>query len=130
MDYPDFHHFMLRESRPANPRLPWLVETILLPTMQRLLPQIESAQERGELPDGNPALIHYMMIGMTSVLSSLKDEIRQSAGVVTDDPKVVDGYLGMIDALIFRPSRPLPASAQKKAPKSLRPKARSTSKAV
>ncbi len=123
VDYPDFHHFMLRESRPANPRLPWLVETILLPTMQRLLPQIESAQERGELPDGNPALIHYMMIGMTSVLSSLKDEIRRIAGVATDDPKVVDGYLGMIDALIFRSSMPLPQSAHRRGRKGPRGKA-------
>ncbi len=129
MAYPDFHHFMLRESSPANPRLPWLVDTILLPTMQRLLPQIQSAQERGELPEGNPALIHYMMIGMTSVLSSLKDEIRQSAGVATDDPKVVDSYLGMIDALVFRPSRPLGASAQKKETASPRPKTHAPKKA-
>ena len=118
VDYPDFHHFMLRESRPGNPRLPWLVETILLPTMQRLLPQIESAQESGELPAGNPAMVHYMMIGMTSVLSSLKDEIRQSAGVATDNPAVVDAYLAMMDAVIFRPARPLADHARKgKAPK-------------
>ena len=102
--FPDFHHFMLRESRPGNPRLPWLVQTILLPMMERLLPQIHSAQASGDLPEGNPALIHYMMIGMTSVLSSLKDEIQQSTGLVTDHPNVVDEYLGIIDALIFRRS--------------------------
>jgi AcrR family transcriptional regulator len=113
--FPDFHHFMLRESRPGNPRLPWLVETILSPTMQRLLPQIHSAQDRGDLPEGNPVLIHYMMIGMTSVLSSLKDEIQQIAGIATDDQKVVDAYLGMIDALVFRPSKPLAPSAKRKA---------------
>ncbi len=99
--HPDFHHFMLRESRPGNPRLPWLVKTILLPTMQRVLPEIEGAQAQGLLPPGNPALIHYMMIGMTSVLSSLKDEIQESAGVATDDPKVVDSYLSLIDAVVF-----------------------------
>jgi len=101
--YPDFHHFMLRESRPGNPRLPWLVETILKPTMQRLLPQIRSAQADGDLPQSDPSLIHYMMIGMMSVLSSLKDEIQQSTGLRADDPAVVDAYLAMIDRLVFRP---------------------------
>ena len=104
--HPDFHHFMLRESRPNNPRLPWLVRTILQPTMQRVLPEIENAQAAGQLPPGNPALIHYMMIGMTSVLSSLKDEIKESADVATDDPKVIDAYLSMIDAIVFPSARP------------------------
>jgi len=104
--YPDFHHFMLRESRPGNPRLPWLVKTILHPTMQRVLPEIESAQAQGLLPPGNPALLHYMMIGMTSVLSSLKDEIQESAGVTADDPRVIDSYLAIIDAIVFRSAKP------------------------
>jgi TetR/AcrR family transcriptional regulator len=102
--HPDFHHFMLRESRPGNPRLPWLVDTILRPTMQRLIPQIETAQGEGSLPPGDPALIHYMMIGMTAVLSSLKDEIQQIAGIKTDDPKVVDSYLKLVDAIVFHPA--------------------------
>ena len=101
--HPDFHHFMLRENRPGNPRLPWLVETILRPTLQRLLPQIQSAQACGDLPPGEPALIHYLMIGVMSVPSSLKDEIRQITGLKADDPAVIDTYLGLVDWLIFRP---------------------------
>jgi AcrR family transcriptional regulator len=98
----DFHHFMLRERRPGNPRLPWLVNTILLPTMKRLLPEIRSAQKRNELPECDPALIHYLMVGICSVLSSLKDEIHQTTGIVTDHPAVVESYLRLIDTLIFR----------------------------
>ena len=105
LTHPDFHHFMLRESRPDNPRLPWLVETILRPTMQRLLPQIQNAQVRNELPAADPALIHYLMIGVTSVLSSLRDEIRQSAGIAVDDPSVIEQYVDLMDALIFHPAR-------------------------
>jgi TetR/AcrR family transcriptional regulator len=99
--HPDFHHFMLRESRPGNPRLPWLVNTILLPMMKRLLPQIQLAQRRSELPKGNPVLIHYMLVGMCSVLSSLKDEIRQASGIATEDPRVVEFYLSLIDTFVF-----------------------------
>ncbi len=102
MTYPDFHHFMLRESRPGNPRLTWLVQTIILPTMQRVLPDIERAQAEQLLPPGNPALVHYMLIGMTSVLSSLKEEIKKSVGVATDDPGIVDSYLEIVNAVAFR----------------------------
>jgi TetR/AcrR family transcriptional regulator len=112
--HPDFHHFMLRESRPGNPRLPWLVNTILLPAMKRLLPQIQLAQQRNELPKGNPVLIHYMLVGMCSVLSSLKDEIRQASGIATEDPRVVEFYLGLIDTFVFRSRKDSPLRLRKK----------------
>jgi TetR/AcrR family transcriptional regulator len=112
--HPDFHHFMLRESRPGNPRLPWLVNTILLPAMKRLLPQIQLAQQRNELPKGNPVLIHYMLVGMCSVLSSLKDEIRQASGIATEDPRVVEFYLSLIDTFVFHSRKTLPARLRKK----------------
>ena len=101
----DFHHFMIRESRPGNPRLPWLVDTILLPTLERLLPAIRKAQDLGELPAGHsPVLIHYMLIGMTSVPSSLMDEIWQTAKIHTGEAKVVEAYMDLLDATIFRPA--------------------------
>jgi hypothetical protein len=112
--HPDFHHFMLRESRPGNPRLPWLVNTILLPAMKRLLPQIQLAQQRNELPKGNPVLIHYMLVGMCSVLSSLKDEIRQTSGIATEDPRVVEFYLSLIDTFVFRSRKDSPPRLRKK----------------
>jgi TetR/AcrR family transcriptional regulator len=109
LQYPDFHHFMLRESHPNNPRLAWLTKTILKPILEnRLLPQIRAAQQAGELPPGNPILIHYMLIGMTSVLCSLHDEIQTIAGIVTTDPKIEHEYWGLIDATVF---------AHRKAPK-------------
>jgi AcrR family transcriptional regulator len=102
LQYPDFHHFMLRESHPNNPRLAWLTKTILKPLLEdRLLPQIRSAQEAGELPPGNPILIHYMMIGMTSVLCSLRDEIQSIAGISTTDPRIEHEYWGLIDQTVF-----------------------------
>jgi len=109
LQYPDFHHFMLRESHPNNPRLTWLTKTILRPLLEeRLLPQIRAAQQAGELPPGNPILIHYMLIGMTSVLCSLHDEIQTIAGICTTDPNIEHEYWGLIDATVF---------AHRKAPK-------------
>lgn len=102
LQYPDFHHFMLRESHPNNPRLAWLVKTMLRPLLEeRLLPQIRDAQEAGELPPGNPILIHYMLIGVTSVLCSLRDEIEAIAGIRTADPRIEHEYWGLIDETLF-----------------------------
>src|SRR5882724_8995865 len=82
LEHPDFHHFMLRESRPLNPRLPWLTSKMISPLLNRLIPQIRAAQASGELPQGDPNLIHYLLIGATSVLSSLGAEIREATGLL------------------------------------------------
>ena len=101
--YPDFHHFMLRESHPHNPRLAWLAKYVLSPILnERLLPQIRAAQQAGELPDVvNPILIHYMLIGMTSVLCSLRDEISEISGIEASDPKVEHEYWALIEKTVF-----------------------------
>ena len=102
IEHPDFHHFMVRENRVASPRLPWLVDTFLAPVMHRLIPQIEAAQRDGELPPAHPVLIHYLLIGITSVLSALGAEIRRTSGLDLDDPRIADEYWALIEALIFR----------------------------
>jgi AcrR family transcriptional regulator len=53
--HPDFHHFMLRENTPRNPRLPWLVKTILQPLMDQILPDISLAQKAGDLHSSRKA---------------------------------------------------------------------------
>lgn len=114
---PDLHNFFLRESRPGSPRLSWLVDTILQPRIKRLIPQIQAAQGEGGLPPGDPVLIHYMLVGMVTVLSSLKGEIHQIAGIKVDDPKVVESYMEMIDAFLFPSTQSkgaLPARARGK----------------
>ena len=103
ISHPDFHQFMVRENRPSNPRLPWLVESIISPTVKRLLPQIKAAQTTGHLPPGNPYLLHYMMIGMMSVLSSLRDEIKMLSGTDPHSDKIVASYIGIVDAVVFHP---------------------------
>jgi len=102
MKYPDFHHFMLRESRPGSPRLPWLAETILAPMVNRVLPQIRLAQEDGKLPAAEPILIHYMMIGMTSALSSLGAEMTAITGDEVNQPDVAEAYFDLMDKVMFR----------------------------
>ena len=102
MEYPDFHHFMLRESKPGNPRLTWLVKTFLAPLSNRILRQIRASQKAGQLPKARPILIHYMFIGMASVLSSLGAEIRKISGISPDDPGIEEEYWKLIERAFFK----------------------------
>jgi len=101
LDYPAFHHFMLRESRPGSPRMPWLAERYLKPLMARLLPQIAAAQADSDLPPGDPVLLHYMMIGMTTALSSLGADMAATSGRAPQDPAVVANYWTLLEVVLL-----------------------------
>jgi TetR/AcrR family transcriptional regulator len=101
LDYPDLHHFMLLESRARSPRMPWLVEHLLKPLMRRLLPNIVAAQENGDLPHGDPVLLHYMLVGMSTVLSSLGADIAMTSGLAPESPAVVADYWCLLEAVIL-----------------------------
>jgi TetR/AcrR family transcriptional regulator len=99
--YPDFHHFMLRESRPSNPRLTWLAENVQRPVYQRVVAHIRAAQEVGDMPQGDPTLVDYLMVGMISALTSLGDEIRVLSGLDTKSEEVIEAYWRLIEQVMF-----------------------------
>jgi TetR/AcrR family transcriptional regulator len=101
IQHPHFHQFMLNENRPDSPRLAWLAKHILGRNIRRVLPQIQAAQQAGDLPAAEPVLIHYMLIGMTSVLTSLAPEIRTFSRISPDDSSVVERYWELIESFIF-----------------------------
>jgi TetR/AcrR family transcriptional regulator len=102
VDHTAFHHFMLRENQGASPRLAWLVEKILKRTMSRVVPYIRQAQADGDIIPGDPTLVHYMLVGMTSVLSSLNGEMSLTIGFSLEDTHAVDAYWDLIERAIFR----------------------------
>jgi TetR/AcrR family transcriptional regulator len=96
-----FHHFMLRENQGNSPRLAWLVDKFLLKTIDRVVPQIEEAQAAGDLIKAKPAMVYYMLIGMTSVLSSLHGEMGMTIGFTLEDCSAVDEFWDLIERAIF-----------------------------
>jgi AcrR family transcriptional regulator len=114
VDYPRFYQFMLHESKPRNPRLTHLVKTYLNPLVERLLPQVRAAQRAGELPPGNPLLIHYLLIGATSVLASFSAEIRMIGNVSADKSNVVNAYWALVDQIIFGQRAAFPTPRQRR----------------
>ncbi|WP_066802996.1 TetR/AcrR family transcriptional regulator [Sphingomonas asaccharolytica] len=102
VDHTAFHHFMLRENQGASPRLPWLIENILRKTRERIMPQIRAAQKDGELIAADPDLVYYMLIGMTSVLSSLSGEMSQTIGFSLTDEAAVERYWELVERAVFQ----------------------------
>jgi AcrR family transcriptional regulator len=100
---PDFHRFMINESRSNDDRLTWLMDTFLAPIMLKTVPQIKAAQAVGGLPDINPVLIHYFLVGATTIISSLGGEIQEHLKDEPDDLDLAALYWDIVDRMIFRP---------------------------
>jgi TetR/AcrR family transcriptional regulator len=77
------------------------MKNMLAENIGRVLPQIRQAQQASQLPDAEPVLIHYMLIGMTLVLSSLAPEIRKLSGLSVNDPAVLESYWKLIETFVF-----------------------------
>ena len=102
MEHSAFHHFMLRENQGPSPRLPWLVKRLLHRTMDRVVPHIKQAQAGGRIIEGDPVLVYYMLLGMTSVLSSLRGEIRLTMPRPPTDEAALQHYWEIIERAVFR----------------------------
>jgi TetR/AcrR family transcriptional regulator len=103
--FPEFHRFMRQEALTDNPRLKWAAETILAPLLERLLPQIKSAQDDGMLPRVEPIIFHYMMIALTATLSDFGPEMLMTSKLASDDPNVVESYWNLVEEMIFARNR-------------------------
>ena len=99
--FPEFHHFMRQETQADTPRLHWVAETVINPLLDRILPQIEQAQQAGLLPNVEPLLFHYMMVSLTATLSDFGNEMRVIKGLMVDDPECIDSYWKLVDEIVF-----------------------------
>src|ERR1700755_893113 len=94
--FPEFHRFMRQEAMTNNPRLKWVAETVLAPLLDRLLPQIVSAQQHGLLPGVDPILFHYMMVSLAATLSEFGPEMQATSHLSPNDPAVVEAYWRLV----------------------------------
>jgi TetR/AcrR family transcriptional regulator len=99
--FPEFHRFMRQETLTNNPRLKWVAETVLVPLLDRLIPQIAAAQKQRLLPAVDPILFHYMMVSLTATLSGFGPEMQVTSGLSSKDPKVVEAYWRLVDETVF-----------------------------
>lgn len=113
--FPEFHRFMRQEAASNNPRLQWVAENVLTPLIDRLLPQIKAAQAKGQLPEIEPILFHYMMVSLTATLSEFGPEMHVTQRLSADRPEVVDAYWAFVERTVFGALRAPAVGTRKRA---------------
>jgi TetR/AcrR family transcriptional regulator len=108
--FPEFHRFMRQECTTNNPRLRWVAKTVVMPLINRLLPQIASLQTAKLLPLMEPIVFHYMMVSLTAMLAEFGPEMAVTSKLAADDPRVVKSYWQAVDKMIFGKSVRLPST--------------------
>jgi TetR/AcrR family transcriptional regulator len=98
--FPEFHRFMRQECTTNNPRLRWVAKTVVMPLIDRLLPQIATLQKEKQLPLMEPIVFHYMMVSLTAMFSEFGPEMRVTGKLAVDDP-LVENYWLAVDKMIF-----------------------------
>ena len=99
--FPEFHRFMRQECTTNNPRLKWVARTVIMPLIERLVPQIAALQKTGLLPQMEPILFHYMMVSLTATLSEFGPEMRVTGKLVAEDPRIVTSYWSAVEKMVF-----------------------------
>jgi TetR/AcrR family transcriptional regulator len=99
--FPEFHRFMRQECMMNNPRLKWVAKRVVMPLIDRLLPQIAALRKKGLLPQMEPILFHYMMVSLTATLSEFGPEMRVTSKLAADDPHIVTSYWRAVEKIVF-----------------------------
>ena len=99
--FPEFHRFMRQECATNNPRFKWVAKTVVMPLINRLLPQIAALQEARQLPHVAPIVFHYMMVSLTAMLSEFGPEMSFTSKLAADDPCVIKSYWEAVEKMIF-----------------------------
>ena len=102
--FPEFHRFMRQETLSRNPRLVWVMEAVLKPLLDRLIPQIQAAQAAGSLPPVDPIVFHYMMVSLSATLSEFGPEMELTDGVDPSNATVISQYWSLVERLVFPPN--------------------------
>lgn len=102
MANPKLHRFVMQESVPGNPRLPWLAKAYLRPLRENQLNLLDAAQAEGGLMEGDTLLIYYMLIGAVTVIPTIADEFAHNAGMNEMSDELIERYWAMLESLIFR----------------------------
>ena len=99
-----FHHFMISENHSEETdkqRLEWLASNLVESATRDLITDIGLAQKDGDMMPGDPTLVHYMLLGMITSMSSLSGEVTLLTGRSIADPATKEAYWALISTVAF-----------------------------
>lgn len=100
--YPDIHRFMMQESLTASSRLDWLTRASSKPTMERILPHIQQAQQDGDMAPGDPVAVYYVILSSILSLAAFSEEMKRTIDISEVDSQLVDKFWCVIEAAHWR----------------------------
>lgn len=79
--HPQFHRIMTFEGQADTPRFRWLLESYIRPSFELSTSVIRRAQAAGAVRTGEPAQLHYAVIGLVTTNLVFALEYRAITGV-------------------------------------------------
>lgn len=95
--HPQFHRILTLEAQADSPRFQWLLETYIRPDFIQSVALIEAAQAEGSARPGDPAELHYAVIGLLSTSLVFALEYRALTGAEPYE----ESRLARMEALAF-----------------------------
>lgn len=100
-EHPELFQFLVEANKRDNRQLASLVRSRLKPHFDFVCGEIEEAQSEGAMLAGNPALIHYAMIGAAATLGTLGRQFEMLTGVAANQPEVTEAQADTVTRLFF-----------------------------
>jgi len=109
MDHPAWAGILFRESAQPGPRLDWLVEHCLRGSLQEGVRFVETAQEHGVLPPGEPLYLLHILSGALVYVQLVAPMTERALGVSMASSEGIETLLDTFMGLLGPRSSPRPA---------------------
>jgi AcrR family transcriptional regulator len=100
--HPELHRFMIEVNKHRSPHFHTLTKEHLRPAYEFVREQIRQAQSAGTMIGGDPAIVHYTMIGVATSVFSLPQEFENLTGRKATGKAARDGLKRVFSNLFFR----------------------------
>lgn len=93
---------VLREMQGGSERFHWLADTFLARGRDYVLPLVKQAQSDGDLPPGDPEIIHYILAGAALSLPNMAGEFEHFTGRSIESEAEKTAFINTLQSLLFR----------------------------
>jgi len=100
-EFPELFQFLIYANKRDDWQLAALVHSRLRPYFEFVYGEIEEAQSEGAMPQGNPALLHFAMIGAAAALGLMSREFEMLTGLAANQPQVMEAQSATVTHLFF-----------------------------
>jgi TetR/AcrR family transcriptional regulator len=98
---PQLHQILIHEATSASERLEWLIENYVRANYESLAAHWLVLQRLGVAAPIDARLIHYVLVGASSLQFINSDEARLLLGAEPDDPALIEAHVAGLVAMLL-----------------------------